>query len=701
MKTIIKRLAVMAVAVAFFVPLLVGAQNASFTRDLGLGSSGTDVTRLQTFLEAQGYLKIPPGIAKGYYGGLTRSAVAAWQAAVGLPTVGRFGPASRAKAATVATPNAPIRTGATANQEGCAAGRVYNSVTGERCSVSAVASTKSYGDANGDGKVDFNDMVLYAQNSGGAYNSSVDFNGDGVVNVFDLAILSNNYNKTVGKTTNITGGDLTNAFARAASVSTFPGDATNDGKTNFDDLVKLAQSMNSSSGQSNFNSAADFNKDNVVDVFDLAILSNNYNKSAENVARSNVAPSVAWTFDSQSISANTNSSTGYTSSIIGTITLRAKPMGDSMIIPKIQDFIAQMRKTDGTILGDAQVSSVSVSGDQTTFKKDQEYTVTLTLVGSGDILPAGVNMIYIQLSSLSATVGSTKLYQTTGLETFKTGLVATTRATPTVAKVAGDVNGDGSVNKTDLDLYAASDTRADLNNDGKVDFSDMVIIAQNYNTGVELTSKMPGYAGDATGDSKVDFNDLVKVGQAFNSSYGQSAYNLLADFNLDGKVDYIDQGIMAKNYNTTGPAFAARRAGDVNGDGAVDTFDTAQYNNAKDSNVGQAAYNFNADFNRDGKVDFSDMVVIAQNYGSVQGASASCVVITNTLAKGSTDATSGGEVTVLQVFLETQGFSFPDKGVFGALTENAVASWQTTNGISATGTVGPLTREAIRAKSCQ
>jgi len=67
-----------------------------FTRNLTIGSTGNDVVALQTWLEARGFLTIPAGVAKGYFGPLTRSALAAYQASVGIsPAVGYFGPITR------------------------------------------------------------------------------------------------------------------------------------------------------------------------------------------------------------------------------------------------------------------------------------------------------------------------------------------------------------------------------------------------------------------------------------------------------------------------------------------------------------------------------------------------------------------------------------------------------------------------------
>lgn len=76
----------------------VSTAEAAFTRDLSVGSSGPDVSELQSALVAGGYLVMPAGVAMGTFGPLTQAAVAKWQAAVGItPAVGYFGPISKAR----------------------------------------------------------------------------------------------------------------------------------------------------------------------------------------------------------------------------------------------------------------------------------------------------------------------------------------------------------------------------------------------------------------------------------------------------------------------------------------------------------------------------------------------------------------------------------------------------------------------------
>jgi peptidoglycan hydrolase-like protein with peptidoglycan-binding domain len=90
----------------------------TFTQDLTVGSTGAQVSALQQVLVSNGYLTMPAGVAMGYFGSLTKSAVMKWQAASGLPSTGFFGPLSRAKlnasASTGTVPGTTVGGGTTA-----------------------------------------------------------------------------------------------------------------------------------------------------------------------------------------------------------------------------------------------------------------------------------------------------------------------------------------------------------------------------------------------------------------------------------------------------------------------------------------------------------------------------------------------------------------------------------------------------------
>ncbi|TSC89702.1 MAG: SpoIID/LytB protein [Parcubacteria group bacterium Gr01-1014_3] len=82
------------------------APSYNYTRNLTVGSRGADVTALQNFLISKGHLKIAS--ATEYFGSLTKAALAAYQASVGIsPAVGYFGPITRAKVASVGAAPSP------------------------------------------------------------------------------------------------------------------------------------------------------------------------------------------------------------------------------------------------------------------------------------------------------------------------------------------------------------------------------------------------------------------------------------------------------------------------------------------------------------------------------------------------------------------------------------------------------------------
>ena len=82
------------------------APSYNYTRNLTVGSRGADVTALQNFLIGKGFLKIAS--ATDYFGSLTKAALAAYQASVGIsPAVGYFGSITRAKVASVGAAPAP------------------------------------------------------------------------------------------------------------------------------------------------------------------------------------------------------------------------------------------------------------------------------------------------------------------------------------------------------------------------------------------------------------------------------------------------------------------------------------------------------------------------------------------------------------------------------------------------------------------
>lgn len=81
----------------------------TYNNNLTVGSEGADVSALQQFLYSKGFLTVNP---TGYFGPLTKAALASYQASVGIsPAVGYFGPVTRAHFnAMVATTPTPTTT---------------------------------------------------------------------------------------------------------------------------------------------------------------------------------------------------------------------------------------------------------------------------------------------------------------------------------------------------------------------------------------------------------------------------------------------------------------------------------------------------------------------------------------------------------------------------------------------------------------
>lgn len=102
--TILKKSTTLALIAALFLAGLVfflqaytqKAEAATINSSLDIGSTGSDVTSLQTFLAMDASI-YPQGLVTGYYGPLTAAAVKRFQARYSIPVVGRVGPMTRAK----------------------------------------------------------------------------------------------------------------------------------------------------------------------------------------------------------------------------------------------------------------------------------------------------------------------------------------------------------------------------------------------------------------------------------------------------------------------------------------------------------------------------------------------------------------------------------------------------------------------------
>ncbi|MFA6050704.1 MAG: peptidoglycan-binding domain-containing protein [Candidatus Paceibacterota bacterium] len=85
------KLTTLKIAAVFALCIPAVASADTLYRPLSIGMSGTDVSSLQTFL-ARDVSIYPQGLVTGYFGVLTKAAVANFQARNGISAVGRVGP---------------------------------------------------------------------------------------------------------------------------------------------------------------------------------------------------------------------------------------------------------------------------------------------------------------------------------------------------------------------------------------------------------------------------------------------------------------------------------------------------------------------------------------------------------------------------------------------------------------------------------
>jgi len=216
-----------------------GASCSQFTRDLTLGSTGSDVQALQVILNANGFQVAAsgagsPGNESTYFGALTQSALGKWQAAKGVtPPAGYFGPLTRAALAS---------SGACGTGTGTGTGTTVPTGTGLTVSAATqpqnalapqsarVPFTKFVVTAGTDGAVTVNGVVVERTGLG----SDASFSG--VVLIDDASgaqvgtskTFNSNHQATVGETMTIPAGaskSFTVAGIMQASNSTRAGEA--------------------------------------------------------------------------------------------------------------------------------------------------------------------------------------------------------------------------------------------------------------------------------------------------------------------------------------------------------------------------------------------------------------------------------------------------------------------------------------------
>jgi len=151
--------------------------NANFTRDLTVGSKGADVSALQQILISKGFLAI--SAPTGFFGALTKAAVAKWQASAGIsPAAGYFGPKSRAFINSTGT--------TTGTGTGTGPGPVIAPASGLSVRLSsdspaAGSLITSVGGGAGAARVPVLGVTLTAGNSGAVTVTEIKFHKNGVL----------------------------------------------------------------------------------------------------------------------------------------------------------------------------------------------------------------------------------------------------------------------------------------------------------------------------------------------------------------------------------------------------------------------------------------------------------------------------------------------------------------------------------------
>ena len=188
------------------------ATACTFTRALTLESEGADVKCLQDYLTSTGHFTFSGG-STGYFGSVTQTAVAAWQAANGVsPAVGYFGSISQAKYTAVAGTTGGTTGGGTTTPAPTGTGLSVSSASQPAASLAPdsaarVPFTKFTVTAGSDGAVVLDSVVV--ERVGLAANASfagvvlLDSNG---VQIGNAKTLNSNNQATIGESVTVPAG---------------------------------------------------------------------------------------------------------------------------------------------------------------------------------------------------------------------------------------------------------------------------------------------------------------------------------------------------------------------------------------------------------------------------------------------------------------------------------------------------------------
>jgi hypothetical protein len=230
-----------------------------------------------------------------------------------------------------------------------------------------------------------------------------------------------------------------------------------------------------------------------------------------------------------------------------------------------------------------------------------------------------------------------------------------------VANILGDVNGDCSVDTTDLMValgaVGSGQWSADVNHDGAIDDRDIDIISALM--GSNCSDRL---IGDADGDGIVTTRDLRFVLE------GVGTEDVARDISGDGVVDEVDLAYVRANM---GMVVGQRVLGDVNGSGEVNVVDLL----ITLDNFGPGMSL--ADLDGDGLVSGADVHIVRSQFGET----CSTALAGDISFDGQVDDT---DVELLEVALGTD-WARADLDGDGMVTTSDLLDLLTTHGLT-TGT---------------
>ncbi|RJQ32436.1 peptidoglycan-binding protein [Candidatus Parcubacteria bacterium] len=224
------------------------ATKCSFTRSLTVGSKGEDVTCLQKYLQTTGHYTFSGG-ATGYFGSVTKSAVAAWQAANGVsPAAGYFGSLSQAKYSSLVSSSSSSSVSSVSSSVSSGASSSASSVaTGEGLTISTATQPVATLAVEGAARLPFTKVTLTA-GSQDITVTGVTVERTGLANdaVFDgIVLLDENgaqlgISKTLNSDHKATIGDTVTIKAGQSKTFTVAGNMDDDGSTATNALTSYA-----------------------------------------------------------------------------------------------------------------------------------------------------------------------------------------------------------------------------------------------------------------------------------------------------------------------------------------------------------------------------------------------------------------------------------------------------------------------------